>query len=102
MELENPQANTQEGAQINEQEQAQQNKPNSQVLSQSVTRTPAFAMRIGLGYDVHAFAPYRKLILGGVDIPHHHGLDGHSDADVLAHAVADALLGAISRHRPSL
>ena len=52
-------------------------------------------MRVGLGYDVHAFAPERKLILGGVDIPHHQGLDGHSDADVLAHAVSDALLGAI-------
>jgi 2-C-methyl-D-erythritol 2,4-cyclodiphosphate synthase len=44
--------------------------------------------------DVHAFAPERKLILGGVDIPHHQGLAGHSDADVLAHAVSDALLGA--------
>ena len=53
------------------------------------------SMRVGLGYDVHAFAPNRKLILGGVEIPHHQGLDGHSDADVLAHAVADALLGAI-------
>lgn len=53
------------------------------------------ALRIGLGYDVHAFALDRKLILGGVDIPHHQGLAGHSDADVLAHAVADALLGAI-------
>lgn len=52
-------------------------------------------LRTGLGYDVHAFAPNRKLILGGVEIPHHQGLDGHSDADVLAHAVADALLGAI-------
>lgn len=52
-------------------------------------------LRIGLGYDVHAFAPNRKLILGGVDIPHTQGLLGHSDADVLAHAVADALLGAI-------
>ncbi|MDO4590340.1 MAG: 2-C-methyl-D-erythritol 2,4-cyclodiphosphate synthase [Slackia sp.] len=51
-------------------------------------------MRIGLGYDVHAFAQNRKLILGGVDIPHRQGLLGHSDADVLAHAVADALLGA--------
>lgn len=51
--------------------------------------------RIGLGYDVHAFAQGRKLILGGVDIPHHQGLDGHSDADVLAHAIADALLGAV-------
>lgn len=51
-------------------------------------------LRIGLGYDVHAFAPDRKLILGGVDIPHHQGLDGHSDADVLLHAISDALLGA--------
>lgn len=52
-------------------------------------------MRVGLGYDAHAFAPGRKLILGGVEVPHHQGLDGHSDADVLAHAVSDALLGAI-------
>lgn len=52
-------------------------------------------LRIGQGYDVHAFAEGRKLILGGVDIPHEKGLLGHSDADVLAHAVADALLGAI-------
>ena len=51
-------------------------------------------LRTGLGMDVHAFAPGRKLILGGVDIPHHQGLDGHSDADVLAHAISDALLGA--------
>lgn len=58
--------------------------------------TAAFSrLRVGLGYDVHAFAPDRKLILGGVDIPHHQGLAGHSDADVLAHAVSDALLGAI-------
>lgn len=55
----------------------------------------AVPMRVGLGYDVHAFAPDRKLILGGVEIPHYQGLLGHSDADVLAHAVADALLGAI-------
>lgn len=52
-------------------------------------------LRIGTGYDVHGFAPGRKLILGGVDIPYEVGLDGHSDADVLAHAIADALLGAI-------
>ena len=52
-------------------------------------------LRVGLGYDVHAFAEGRRLILGGVDIPHSRGLLGHSDADVLAHAVADALLGAI-------
>lgn len=52
-------------------------------------------LRIGQGMDVHAFAEGRKLILGGVDIPHSKGLLGHSDADVLAHAVADALLGGI-------
>ena len=62
-------------------------------------------MRIGHGYDVHAFAENRKLILGGVDIPHDRGLAGHSDADVLLHAVCDALLGAaamgdIGRHFP--
>ena len=49
----------------------------------------------GIGYDVHRFAEGRALILGGVEIPHTHGLDGHSDADVLAHAIADAVLGAI-------
>lgn len=52
-------------------------------------------MRIGLGYDVHAFAEGRPLILGGVTVENERGLAGHSDADVLAHAVADALLGAI-------
>lgn len=62
-------------------------------------------LRIGLGMDVHAFASNRKLILGGVDIPHYQGLDGHSDADVLLHAIADALLGAarlgdIGKHFP--
>lgn len=51
-------------------------------------------MRIGTGYDVHALREGRKLILGGVDIPHSAGLDGHSDADVLVHAIMDALLGA--------
>ena len=50
---------------------------------------------VGIGYDVHRFAEGRPLILGGVEIPHSQGLDGHSDADVLAHAIADALLGAI-------
>ncbi len=49
----------------------------------------------GIGYDVHRFAEGRPLILGGVEIPHSHGLDGHSDADVLCHAIADAVLGAI-------
>ncbi len=51
-------------------------------------------MRIGHGYDVHRLVTGRKLILGGVEIPHTYGLDGHSDADVLTHAVMDALLGA--------
>ena len=50
--------------------------------------------RVGIGIDVHRFAAGRKLIIGGVEIPHTHGLEGHSDADVLAHAIADALLGA--------
>lgn len=51
--------------------------------------------RTGLGYDVHQFAENRPLILGGVNIPHTHGLAGHSDADVLCHAIADALLGSM-------
>ncbi len=62
-------------------------------------------MRIGHGYDVHRLISGRKLILGGVEIPYEKGLDGHSDADVLYHAVMDALLGAaamgdIGRHFP--
>ena len=52
-------------------------------------------LRIGQGYDVHQLTEGRKLIMGGVDIPHTRGLLGHSDADVLAHAVADALLGGV-------
>lgn len=61
--------------------------------------------RIGHGYDVHRLAENRKLIIGGVDIPHTKGLLGHSDADVLAHAICDALLGAaalgdIGKHFP--
>lgn len=54
-------------------------------------------MRIGNGYDVHKLVENRKLILGGVEIPHEKGLLGHSDADVLVHAIMDALLGALSR-----
>jgi 2-C-methyl-D-erythritol 2,4-cyclodiphosphate synthase len=49
---------------------------------------------VGIGYDVHRLVEGRKLILGGIEIPHSRGLDGHSDADVLTHAIADALLGA--------
>lgn len=52
--------------------------------------------RIGYGFDVHSFADNRKLIIGGVEIPYHKGLEGHSDADVLLHAISDALLGSIS------
>jgi len=53
-------------------------------------------MRIGTGFDVHALVPDRALILGGVKVPHPRGLAGHSDADVLLHAIADALLGALA------
>jgi 2-C-methyl-D-erythritol 2,4-cyclodiphosphate synthase len=53
-------------------------------------------LRIGFGYDVHAFTDGRKLIIGGIEIPYEKGLAGHSDADVLLHAIADALLGALS------
>src|ERR1700704_6302541 len=52
-------------------------------------------IRCGSGYDAHRLAPGRKLILGGIEIPHDRGLEGHSDADVICHAIADALLGAI-------
>jgi len=63
-------------------------------------------MRAGIGFDVHAFADGRPLVLGGVTIPDARGLDGHSDADVLCHAVADAVLGAaamgdLGSHFPS-
>ena len=51
--------------------------------------------RIGVGDDVHAFAEGRRLVLGGVEIPHDKGLDGHSDADVLVHAIMDAIVGAM-------
>jgi len=55
----------------------------------------AMNVRCGIGYDVHRLVEGRKLILGGVEIAHSRGLEGHSDADVLLHAIADALLGAI-------
>ena len=62
-------------------------------------------MRVGIGIDIHQFAEGRKLIVGGVEIPHVKGLKGHSDADVLLHAISDALLGAaalgdIGKHFP--
>jgi 2-C-methyl-D-erythritol 2,4-cyclodiphosphate synthase len=53
--------------------------------------------RIGIGYDVHRLIRGRRLVLGGVEIPHANGLEGHSDADVLLHAVCDALLGAVGK-----
>ena len=52
-------------------------------------------VHVGIGYDVHPLVTGRKLVLGGVEIPHSKGLDGHSDADVLMHAICDALLGAL-------
>ncbi len=63
-------------------------------------------IRVGFGYDVHAFAPDRPLVLGGITIPFRYGLSGHSDADAVIHAIVDALLGAaalgdIGRHFPS-
>jgi 2-C-methyl-D-erythritol 2,4-cyclodiphosphate synthase len=63
-------------------------------------------MRIGFGYDIHPLVPGRPLILGGVDVPYPDGLQGHSDADVLLHAICDAILGAIAdgdigRHFPN-
>ncbi len=62
-------------------------------------------LRVGLGYDSHRFVPGRPLVLGGVAIPHDHGLAGHSDADAVAHALTDAILGAaglgdIGQHFP--
>jgi 2-C-methyl-D-erythritol 2,4-cyclodiphosphate synthase len=64
------------------------------------------AFRCGIGYDAHRLVSGRKLILGGVEISHHRGLEGHSDADVLSHAIADAILGAlgagdIGKHFPN-
>ncbi|HJV82640.1 2-C-methyl-D-erythritol 2,4-cyclodiphosphate synthase [Noviherbaspirillum sp.] len=66
---------------------------------------PAIPFRIGQGYDCHALVPGRRLVIGGVNIPHATGLLGHSDADVLLHAITDAILGAaglgdIGRHFP--
>ena len=63
-------------------------------------------MRVGIGYDIHQLKEERPLVLGGVQVPHTHGLDGHSDADALTHAVCDALLGAmgegdLGRYYPS-
>ena len=64
------------------------------------------AVRVGCGWDIHPMVPGRKLILGGLEIPHHKGLQGHSESDALVHAICDALLGAmgegdLGRHYPS-
>jgi len=74
-------------------------------FAEDLPATPALPLRIGYGHDVHRLVPGRPLVLGGVTIAHSLGLDGHSDADVLAHAVCDAVLGAaglgdIGRHFP--
>ena len=68
--------------------------------------TLGVTVRVGIGVDLHRFTPDRPLVLGGVEIPHHQGLDGHSDADALTHAICDALLGAaalgdIGKHFPA-
>lgn len=64
------------------------------------------SFRVGIGHDVHRFIFGRKLMLGGIEVPHTHGLDGHSDADVVLHAICDAILGAaglgdIGEHFPN-
>lgn len=79
--------------------------PEDLLIAEAFFRGERKSMRIGTGYDVHRLTEGRKLILGGVEIPHSQGLNGHSDADVLLHAIKDALLGAaalgdIGRHFP--
>jgi 2-C-methyl-D-erythritol 2,4-cyclodiphosphate synthase/2-C-methyl-D-erythritol 4-phosphate cytidylyltransferase len=81
--------------------------PGDMVLAEQIIRGEkgAFMQRVGQGYDVHKLVEGRKLILGGVEIPHKLGLEGHSDADVLIHAIMDAILGAaalgdIGKHFP--
>lgn len=75
------------------------------ILAASILTSRRPSLRIGHGFDAHRFAQGRKLVLGGVEIEHHHGLAGHSDADVVCHALCDAMLGAlgdgdIGRHFP--
>lgn len=81
--------------------------PEDVLLAEAVAagKEERLMQRVGIGYDVHCFVPGRPLMIGGVEIPHPRGLEGHSDADVLLHAIADALLGAagmgdIGRHFP--
>ena len=73
-------------------------RPEDLIVAEKIMQTtPQKQTRIGHGYDAHRLVPDRKLILGGVTIPHIHGLAGHSDADVLTHALCDAILGALGR-----
>ncbi len=84
-------------------------KKSTRVMKKRARGTPHSALspfRVGQGYDVHRLGAGRKLMLGGIEIPHTKGLEGHSDADALVHAVCDALLGAmgegdLGRHFPS-
>jgi 2-C-methyl-D-erythritol 4-phosphate cytidylyltransferase/2-C-methyl-D-erythritol 2,4-cyclodiphosphate synthase len=80
-------------------------RPEDLLLAEKILQQRQPEIRIGHGYDAHRFAENRKLVLGGITVPHSHGLAGHSDADVLTHALCDALLGAlglgdIGRHFP--
>jgi 2-C-methyl-D-erythritol 4-phosphate cytidylyltransferase/2-C-methyl-D-erythritol 2,4-cyclodiphosphate synthase len=70
--------------------------PYDMAIAESRLQSAISDIRIGYGYDVHPLAPGRRLVLGGVDIPHERGLVGHSDADVLLHAITDAILGALA------
>ena len=81
-------------------------RPPARSANNQIARSPDRQIRTGLGYDIHRLVAGRPLVLGGVKIPHATGLDGHSDADVLSHAIADALLGAagqrdIGHHFPN-
>jgi len=71
--------------------------PEDLELAEKIMKKPAATIRIGHGFDAHRFEQDRKLILGGVEIDHHQGLAGHSDADVLTHALCDAILGALGK-----
>jgi len=81
-------------------------RPDDLILAEKIMHSPSpLRLRIGHGYDAHRLVPYRKLVLAGVSVPHHLGLSGHSDADVVTHALCDAILGAlgagdIGRHFP--
>jgi 2-C-methyl-D-erythritol 4-phosphate cytidylyltransferase / 2-C-methyl-D-erythritol 2,4-cyclodiphosphate synthase len=70
-------------------------RPEDLILAEKIITHEVSTMRIGHGYDAHKFSEDRKLVLGGITIPHSHGLAGHSDADVLTHALCDAILGAL-------